>query len=98
MKTFKELFENETIKYDKTWHKGINTDFKQKWVQEILTDPETIKLAKQHNMDVTDRDDAKRLITDILTRIKGKTRKGVHEYTLVFPVGNKTFKFKEIAD
>ena len=85
---------NEGESFDSR-HKGIKTDYQKKWVDEILSDKETISMAKGLGMDLNDPDDAKRVITNILTSIKSKTVKGTRVHTLDLKIGSKTFKFKE---
>jgi len=75
-------------------HKGIKTDWQKKWVEEILSGKDTIAMAKDMGIDLENTDDAKRVITNILTSIKTKTIKGVKTHTLNLKIGGTKYNFK----
>ena len=82
----------EGVSYDSSWHKGIKTTWQKEIVDEIMNDSETLSMSKEMDLDLSDKDDAKKVITNILTSIKKKKRGDVYEISTDMKIGKKSFK------
>jgi hypothetical protein len=91
MKKFREYI-TEKIDYDASYHKGVKYQYQKEIVQDIMNDPETISMAKGMGIDLSDKDEAKRVITNILQAIKKKKRGDVYIISIDMKIGKKEFK------
>ena len=82
----------EEIDYDSSYHKGIKYQYQKEIVQDIMNDPETISMAKGMGIDLSDKDEARRVITNILQAIKKKKRGDNYIISIDMKIGKKEFK------